>query len=272
MKNQHSHLLPALALLLGASPAALAQDEGAAPPAEAAKGDPEDELQELIDEYADARADYMERYREAESDEERMKLRSSYPDPADHAQGFLDLAERYPGTTHAAQALAWVVANVREGDARGQALQALAEHHVEDAALFEVCRSLVRGDGDADTIEILRKVLAATPHHDVRGMSAYALALQLEQKAEDASGEEAEILLGEYEELLETCVAEYGDVDYFPDYKTLAEAAEGELFELRNLQIGMVAPDIEGEDLDGVPFTLSDYRGKVVMLDFWGDW
>lgn len=35
---------------------------------------------------------------------------------------------------------------------------------------------------------------------------------------------------------------------------------------------GALAPEIEGEDLDGVPFKLSDYRGKVVMLDFWGDW
>jgi peroxiredoxin len=38
------------------------------------------------------------------------------------------------------------------------------------------------------------------------------------------------------------------------------------------LAVGKVAPDIEGEDLAGVPFKLSDYRGKVVMLDFWGDW
>ena len=29
---------------------------------------------------------------------------------------------------------------------------------------------------------------------------------------------------------------------------------------------------LEAEDIDGVVFKLSDYRGKVVMLDFWGDW
>lgn len=37
-------------------------------------------------------------------------------------------------------------------------------------------------------------------------------------------------------------------------------------------EIGSVAPDIEGVDTDGVRFKLSDYRGKVVVLDFWGDW
>ena len=35
---------------------------------------------------------------------------------------------------------------------------------------------------------------------------------------------------------------------------------------------GSLAPEIQGNDLDGASFKLSDYRGKVVMLDFWGDW
>jgi peroxiredoxin len=38
------------------------------------------------------------------------------------------------------------------------------------------------------------------------------------------------------------------------------------------LQIGMEAPEIVGEDLDGAAFKLSDYRGKVVVVDFWGFW
>jgi serine/threonine protein kinase/thiol-disulfide isomerase/thioredoxin len=36
--------------------------------------------------------------------------------------------------------------------------------------------------------------------------------------------------------------------------------------------VGMPAPDIDGEDLDGACFRLSDYRGSVVLLDFWGFW
>jgi peroxiredoxin len=47
---------------------------------------------------------------------------------------------------------------------------------------------------------------------------------------------------------------------------------EGDIFQLEHLRIGMLAPDIEGEDLDGAAFKLSDYRGKVVVLDFWGNW
>ena len=35
---------------------------------------------------------------------------------------------------------------------------------------------------------------------------------------------------------------------------------------------GQEAPEIEGEDIDGKKFKLSEYRGKVVVLDFWGHW
>jgi cytochrome oxidase Cu insertion factor (SCO1/SenC/PrrC family) len=38
------------------------------------------------------------------------------------------------------------------------------------------------------------------------------------------------------------------------------------------LKINEKAPNIIGEDVDGKEFKLSDYHGKVVMLDFWGFW
>jgi peroxiredoxin len=31
----------------------------------------------------------------------------------------------------------------------------------------------------------------------------------------------------------------------------------------------MKTPEIDGEDQDGKQFKLSDYKGKVVLLDFW---
>ena len=42
-----------------------------------------------------------------------------------------------------------------------------------------------------------------------------------------------------------------------------------ELFEIRELSIGKPAPEIAGEDVDGQPMKLSDFRGKVVCLIFW---
>ena len=48
--------------------------------------------------------------------------------------------------------------------------------------------------------------------------------------------------------------------------------AENGLFVMRHLSVGKVAPEITGQDIDGRPFKLSDYRGKVVMLSFWAHW
>lgn len=41
---------------------------------------------------------------------------------------------------------------------------------------------------------------------------------------------------------------------------------------VRTQTVGKTAPEITGRDLDGIEFKLSDYRGKVVVLAFTGDW
>ena len=38
------------------------------------------------------------------------------------------------------------------------------------------------------------------------------------------------------------------------------------------LKPGMMAPDFQGRTIDGHEFKLSDYRDKVVLLDFYGFW
>ena len=52
---------------------------------------------------------------------------------------------------------------------------------------------------------------------------------------------------------------------------TVGRKARSELFDLRSLSVGKAAPEIQGTDQDGKPFKLSDYKGKVVLLDFWSE-
>jgi thiol-disulfide isomerase/thioredoxin len=40
----------------------------------------------------------------------------------------------------------------------------------------------------------------------------------------------------------------------------------------KGTEVGMTAQEIAGEDLDGKKFKLSHYRGRVVLLVFWGHW
>ena len=66
---------------------------------------------------------------------------------------------------------------------------------------------------------------------------------------------------------------DYGDVEIGESNIGEMIARKIKVIEVRNrVKVGKVAPEIEGPDVDGENFKLSDYRGKVVMLDFWGDW
>jgi thiol-disulfide isomerase/thioredoxin len=86
-------------------------------------------------------------------------------------------------------------------------------------------------------------------------------------------------LRAESEALLERVINEFGDIPLAPkwvkvrpDGRTLADSARPKLEAMRSLAVGKVAPEIEGQDIDGKPMKLSDYRGKVVVLVFWGTW
>ncbi|MDA8060572.1 MAG: TlpA disulfide reductase family protein [Leptospirillum sp.] len=46
----------------------------------------------------------------------------------------------------------------------------------------------------------------------------------------------------------------------------------GTTYRFAPLKVGMVAPDFDLESADGKRIKLSDYRGKVVMLNFWATW
>jgi RNA polymerase sigma factor (sigma-70 family) len=76
----------------------------------------------------------------------------------------------------------------------------------------------------------------------------------------------------EAEAVLERVVADYGDVVYVngagTTKETLALAAEHELTEIRSLSVGKQALEISGDDVDGKSMKLSEFRGKVVLLDF----
>jgi peroxiredoxin len=60
--------------------------------------------------------------------------------------------------------------------------------------------------------------------------------------------------------------------DYARRYPTDVEAITRERKVVSSLAIGKVAPEIVAPDLDGVAFKLSDYRGKVVVVFFSGEW
>ena len=72
----------------------------------------------------------------------------------------------------------------------------------------------------------------------------------------------------ESEKLLRRASEQFGDVKLAAG-GTVGDKAQLELNDILHLAVGRVAPEIEGQDQGGNKFKLSDYRGKVVLLDFW---
>lgn len=51
-----------------------------------------------------------------------------------------------------------------------------------------------------------------------------------------------------------------------------ATTARGKVFRYTQLVVGQHVPDFESLDVEGQTFRLSDYEGKVTVIDFWGFW
>ena len=47
------------------------------------------------------------------------------------------------------------------------------------------------------------------------------------------------------------------------------QRAKRMLYEISSLNAGNVAPDFNAVTIEGLPITLSDHRGKIVLLEFW---
>ena len=54
--------------------------------------------------------------------------------------------------------------------------------------------------------------------------------------------------------------------------RTMAEAESDLIRSIRHGTIGGTLPDVTGKRIDGVEESLLDYRGRVVLLDFWATW
>ena len=62
---------------------------------------------------------------------------------------------------------------------------------------------------------------------------------------------------------------EFQENNPYPEY---TEAVQAALYKALKLQPGQPAPEFTLYDLDGQPVSLSQFKGKVVLLDFWASW
>jgi hypothetical protein len=202
----------------------------------------------------------------------RQELRHAFADR------FLALARDSAGNPAAdddvIDALTWVISYCPEDPWSRWAVEQLFQGPILSERMAGACQML---DARESLIAepVLREVLRRNPHELARVQASLALARALWRRSERAGPgrgdlKQAADLVREAESLYESAMAQYGQVRIGGG--TLAEIARADLFELRSLANGREAPEIEGLDLEGRPMALSDFRAKVVVLEFWGHW
>lgn len=220
-----------------------------------------EQVANLINEYNRTTAEIMAAGRDLDRSE-MMELRKKLPKIEDYAPQLMELVKADPASEAAWDAYFFIARTARTGEWFGQASEAIMTHFSGSEKIADFLPAL--GSGTPEATEMLEKLIESSPFDLVKGRASFMLASTL-ARGNDPQKEERVI------ELYETIMAKYADLEMGRDRK-LGDVVEGQLFALKNLKIGKVAPDIEGQDLDEVAFKLSDYRGKVVVLDFWGDW
>jgi hypothetical protein len=244
---------------------------------------PAEQFQALKKEVDDANAEVTKALRERKDPKDKeandrlnKAAREWQAKQAENAAKAVELARANPKSEVAAEALAWALQGLRgKPDAVREAIGLIKEHHLDSPKIQQAINIIqYAGLPDRQVDDFLTAVAEKNSDKATRATALMVLGERYKSRAAPSRGKppaNAEELQKKAEDIFERVAGEFADVKSARG-PSLAERAKGELFELRHLSIGKVAPDIEAEDLDGVKFKLSDYRGKVVLLDFWGDW
>ena len=209
---------------------------------------------------ADWRADNKKAKEDREAGRESARALRMRPDFGPVAEKALAYAKEFQGKDEAVDFLLMVV-NLDQRRAR-PALETLLKDHVDSPKMSEMGRMIPYLDRivSPEFAAEARAKLMKSQSVDVRGWAMFATHQETIEKSdlEGATYKEARSKLMAIAEKVSD--------------KALAGQITGAINEREQFGIGCTAPDIAGVDLDGVTFKLSDYKGKVIFLDFWGDW
>jgi peroxiredoxin len=197
----------------------------------------------------------------------------------------VDLAKADPKSDTALDALEWVLTITRAYylPAGKPAIELATEYHAANPKVARVAAWVAdyRPNGDvglsAERDALLKAVLEKNPDRTARGQVMRGFAFQANCKfarAEYLKSPDTDKLAAEAEQGYEAVLKDYADCPWLlrPRKRSLGDDAKQELYVLRNLRIGKALPEIQGEDMDGAKFKISDYRGKVVMVVCWATW
>jgi hypothetical protein len=269
MRRSWRAVVPALVLCAAGLQPALAQEAKTPAEAPAAEEPQKTEGEIAFEELSKQMTEAVNAWRKAYAERPQGEAAKGWkapprPEP-EFVRKFAAGAERFAGTEDAVPFLLRVAGYGRsyEMELGKAAIDTLVTKHVDSSQLDQMTFTLIYGAygyGEDVVVDAMTKVIDGTSHASVKGAMLFARGAVVNRRGASSDEERAAAVAD-----LRAAIEAAPETRY-------GKMAAGYIYELENLQIGMVAPDIDGKDLDGVAFKLSDYRGKVVVLDFWGDW
>lgn len=110
--------------------------------------------------------------------------------------------------------------------------------------------------------------LSDSPYREIRGQAHFTAAAIVDQRYRDPYRGQLDSLRERAIELYEIVIENYAELPHW-QFGTIGKKAAISLFALKFIDIGKIAPEMEGVDLDGRPIRLSDFRGNVVVIHYW---
>ncbi len=227
------------------------------PPAPKAAKPTKGEVNRIRSEFTKKAAELQEKYEALQAEEAELVEETS--------AALLKVIEAAPESVAALRA-AQAVVELGIGDEKTEKglFSSLLDHHLQSDELPYLCEAIAT-HSSPPCLDFMRIVSDKAKDPRARAWGLFCLADQECQKAD--AGERAD--LKKAEEYLEKAIA------LVPENELEASPrgnAAHRLFTLQNLSVGKTCPEIELTDLKQKPVKLSDYKGKVVVLDFWATW
>jgi len=140
-------------------------------------------------------------------------------------------------------------------------LELILKHHANHAKTAEF---ILKTRWTPDFSEFARAVFAKTTNPEVRGKAGYRLASETLREGDEKVAEP----------LLESLARDRYLEGVYASGRTLSVSAwaDGKLREIGMLKVGKVIPEVYAETLEGKKQTISEFRGKVVVVDVWTTW
>jgi peroxiredoxin len=138
--------------------------------------------------------------------------------------------------------------------------KAIETYHLKSLKLIPVCAALGFSP-EPRTLPLLEKIQSSHPDAKTQGVAALGAAMQLKNLGDDGE------IMRRRLNYIRKAIIDSSEVEI--NGTTVARIAEDELYVIRYLTKGRIAPDLVGVDSANRPLSLASNQGKVIVLLFW---